>query len=227
MRCHKPAGAFYLFVTSATCCRPAGSRRQRVRAGAARRGARRGDARRGVRRARLRPSVVRDVDGERCARAAGGCSSSSARTRRARRSRDDGAIRRRIRESVVLSHEQGRGGDRRVEQPAEVRQPAVRAFVQAGLHGHSDQPARGRGRRAEEPTRRCSTSRADRHGFLYVPPEIGEQVIDEIAQKQIPEVWLNPGAESDALIARARALHIRPIVACSIVVHRSESLRNS
>jgi predicted CoA-binding protein len=52
---------------------------------------------------------------------------------------------------------------------------------------------------------------------LYVPPAIGEQVIDEIARKQIAEVWLNPGAESDALIARARSLSIRPIVACSIV----------
>jgi predicted CoA-binding protein len=52
---------------------------------------------------------------------------------------------------------------------------------------------------------------------FYVPPEIGEQVIEEIARKGITEVWLNPGAESDALVARARALNIQPIVACSIV----------
>ena len=52
---------------------------------------------------------------------------------------------------------------------------------------------------------------------FYVPPEVGERVIEEIARKQIPEVWLNPGAESDALIARARALEIQPIIACSIV----------
>ena len=52
---------------------------------------------------------------------------------------------------------------------------------------------------------------------FYVPPEIGEQVIGEVAAKGIAEVWLNPGAESDALIARARALQIQPIVACSIV----------
>jgi len=52
---------------------------------------------------------------------------------------------------------------------------------------------------------------------LYVQPDVGEQVIDEIARKGIAEVWLNPGAESDALIARARALNIQPIVACSIV----------
>ena len=52
---------------------------------------------------------------------------------------------------------------------------------------------------------------------FYVPPEVGEQVIGDVARKGIAEVWLNPGAESDALIARARALDIRPIVACSIV----------
>jgi predicted CoA-binding protein len=52
---------------------------------------------------------------------------------------------------------------------------------------------------------------------FYVPPEIGERVIDEVAAKGIPEVWLNPGAESDALVARARDLKLRPIIACSVV----------
>jgi predicted CoA-binding protein len=52
---------------------------------------------------------------------------------------------------------------------------------------------------------------------FYVPPAIGEQVIEEVARKHIPEVWLNPGAESDVLVARARALSIRPIVACSMI----------
>jgi predicted CoA-binding protein len=52
---------------------------------------------------------------------------------------------------------------------------------------------------------------------FYVPPDVGEQVIDEVARKQIAEVWLNPGSESEALIARARALSIQPIIACSII----------
>jgi uncharacterized protein len=52
---------------------------------------------------------------------------------------------------------------------------------------------------------------------FYVPPDVGEIVIDQVAAKQIAEVWLNPGSESDALIARARALSIKPILACSIV----------
>jgi len=52
---------------------------------------------------------------------------------------------------------------------------------------------------------------------FYVPPEIGEEVIAEVAQKGIAEVWFNPGAESERLIAKARSLDIQPIVACSIV----------
>ncbi len=46
---------------------------------------------------------------------------------------------------------------------------------------------------------------------------LGEQIIAGVAQKGIPEIWLNPGAESDALIARAEALQLRPIVACSLI----------
>ncbi|MDR1989743.1 MAG: CoA-binding protein [Acidobacteriaceae bacterium] len=52
---------------------------------------------------------------------------------------------------------------------------------------------------------------------LYVPPGIGLQLIDEIARKQIPEVWFNPGSESEALIDRARQLSVRSIVACSLL----------
>ena len=52
---------------------------------------------------------------------------------------------------------------------------------------------------------------------FYVPPEIGEQVIADVAKKGVTEVWLNPGSESDALVERARALQIQPIIACSIV----------
>lgn len=52
---------------------------------------------------------------------------------------------------------------------------------------------------------------------VYVPASVGEGLIDELAAKGIAEVWFNPGAESDALVARARAAGLRPIQACSIV----------
>ena len=53
--------------------------------------------------------------------------------------------------------------------------------------------------------------------LFYVPPDVGETVIEDVARKGIREVWFNPGSESDALVARARALNLDPILACSIV----------
>jgi hypothetical protein len=52
---------------------------------------------------------------------------------------------------------------------------------------------------------------------LYVPPDEGVAVVDEIARKEIPVVWLNPGADDPRVVARAQALGVRPIVACSIL----------
>jgi predicted CoA-binding protein len=52
---------------------------------------------------------------------------------------------------------------------------------------------------------------------LYVPPDVGLRLLDEIARKGAREVWLNPGAESPELIARAEALGLPLVLACSIV----------
>jgi uncharacterized protein len=52
---------------------------------------------------------------------------------------------------------------------------------------------------------------------MYVPPTIGVRVLDDIAKKGAKEVWLNPGADDDDVVARARELGLNVIVACSIV----------
>ena len=52
---------------------------------------------------------------------------------------------------------------------------------------------------------------------LYVHPEVGVTVIDDLAEKKVPAVWLNPGADGPEVIRRAEALGVRPIVACSIL----------
>ena len=52
---------------------------------------------------------------------------------------------------------------------------------------------------------------------FYVPPEIGLGLLDEVAAIQPGEVWFNPGSEDERLIARARDLGLRPILACSII----------
>ena len=52
---------------------------------------------------------------------------------------------------------------------------------------------------------------------LYVPPAVGLKLLPAIAAKKPKELWLNPGSESDELIEAAADLHLRAIVACSIV----------
>lgn len=52
---------------------------------------------------------------------------------------------------------------------------------------------------------------------LYVPPAVGLKLLPAIAAKRPKEVWLNPGSESDELIEAAADLHLRTMVACSIV----------
>ena len=41
--------------------------------------------------------------------------------------------------------------------------------------------------------------------------------MEQLAQKGVPEVWLNPGADGDEVVARARALGLKTIQACSII----------
>ncbi|MCG3126667.1 MAG: hypothetical protein CHACPFDD_01519 [Phycisphaerae bacterium] len=52
---------------------------------------------------------------------------------------------------------------------------------------------------------------------LYLPPAVGIRVLPDVAAAAPDEFWVNPGAESDELLAEARRLGLDPIVACSIV----------
>ena len=52
---------------------------------------------------------------------------------------------------------------------------------------------------------------------VYVQPAVGLKVMEHLAQKGIPEVWLNPGADGDEVVERARELGLKAIQACSIL----------
>jgi len=52
---------------------------------------------------------------------------------------------------------------------------------------------------------------------VYVPAAAGVSVMDDLAKKGVAEVWLNPGADEDAVVARARELGLKTIIACSIL----------
>jgi predicted CoA-binding protein len=52
---------------------------------------------------------------------------------------------------------------------------------------------------------------------VYVPPHVGLTLLAGFARKGIPEIWVNPGAESAALLAEAERLGLHVIAACSII----------
>lgn len=94
---------------------------------------------------------------------------------------------------------------------------AVRAFEARGYRVIPVNP-----REAEIEGHRCYPSLRDVPGAidlvsLYVPPDVGARVMNDIAHLAIREVWINPGAEGPAVMARAKALGITPIVACSLI----------
>ena len=52
---------------------------------------------------------------------------------------------------------------------------------------------------------------------VYVQPDVTLRLLDEFAEKGIPEVWVNPGAEDDVVMAEARRRKMNVIFACSIL----------
>jgi predicted CoA-binding protein len=52
---------------------------------------------------------------------------------------------------------------------------------------------------------------------VYLPPPVLLSALDEIAARGCDELFLNPGTESEAVLSKARALGLEPILACSIV----------
>jgi len=94
---------------------------------------------------------------------------------------------------------------------------AVRAFLQQGYHVVAVNPHETMVEGVP-----AVASLADIHEpidiiTIYVPPEIGIGLMDAVAAAGAKEVWLNPGAESDALVAKARSLGLEPIQACSLM----------
>jgi predicted CoA-binding protein len=52
---------------------------------------------------------------------------------------------------------------------------------------------------------------------VYLPPEVLLGALPAIAARGCDELWLNPGAESDAVVAEAMRLGLNVIQACSIL----------
>lgn len=94
---------------------------------------------------------------------------------------------------------------------------AVRAFLE-----HGDEVIPVNPNYDEVEGLRCYKSVLDISGKLdyasmYVRPDIGLDIADDIIKKKIPNVYLNPGAESSELEKKFRAAGVKAMNACSIV----------
>ena len=52
---------------------------------------------------------------------------------------------------------------------------------------------------------------------VYLPPPVLLKILPDIAAKGCDELWLNPGTESDQVLAEAQRFGLKVIQACSIV----------
>jgi len=52
---------------------------------------------------------------------------------------------------------------------------------------------------------------------VYLPPPVAVKSLSEIAKIKPDELFINPGAESDELVAQTQKLGLDPILACSII----------
>ena len=52
---------------------------------------------------------------------------------------------------------------------------------------------------------------------LYLPPAVGIRLLEDVVEAAPREFFVNPGAESEELVDKARELGLDPILACSIV----------
>ena len=52
---------------------------------------------------------------------------------------------------------------------------------------------------------------------VYLPPPVLLKLLPDIAAKGCDELWLNPGTESDDVLAAAEKLKLHVVQACSII----------
>jgi hypothetical protein len=94
---------------------------------------------------------------------------------------------------------------------------AVRAFLQ---QGYTVYPVNPKQKSIEGLTAYASVREVPVRPAMisiYVPPPVLLKLLPDIAARGCDELWLNPGTESDQVLAEAERLGLNVIQACSIV----------
>ena len=101
--------------------------------------------------------------------------------------------------------------------PAKFGNKAVRAFT---LKGYTVYPVNPKETHIEGLTAYKSISEVPSRPDMisvYLPPAAVLKSLPAIAEKGCSELWLNPGTESDDVLAEAEKLGLNVIQACSLV----------
>jgi predicted CoA-binding protein len=102
--------------------------------------------------------------------------------------------------------------------PSKFGNKAIKAYLRRGYDVYPVNPKGGEieGLAVYRTLAEIPVAKLDRIS-VYLSPAVGVKMLDEIAAKAHGELWLNPGSDGDEVVARAQALKLDPIVACSIV----------
>jgi hypothetical protein len=94
---------------------------------------------------------------------------------------------------------------------------AIRAYLKQGWEVYPVNPRGGVIEGLPAHASLASVPRPLDRVSLYVPPEVGLTLVPALAEARPRELFLNPGSESDELVAALQRAGLDPIVACSIV----------
>lgn len=102
--------------------------------------------------------------------------------------------------------------------PAKFGHIAVRAFMSAGFEVFPINPQGGEiaGCTAYRSLSELPVDQVD-WVSMYLPPQLGLTLLDEIAALHPDEFWLNPGSESPELVRAAEERGLNVVQACSII----------
>lgn len=103
------------------------------------------------------------------------------------------------------------------EDPAKYGHKAVKAYQRAGWDVVAIHPTAKTIAGARAYPRLTAAPQPIHRVTLYLPPALGLTILEDVAAVGPEEFFVNPGADSDALLARARQLGLEPIQACSII----------
>jgi predicted CoA-binding protein len=95
---------------------------------------------------------------------------------------------------------------------------AVRAYLRAGYTVYPVNPHESQieGLSVSPTLAAVPVARLDRIS-VYLPPELGKQLLPELVQKPAGEVWFNPGSADRELLRLAKDAGLPVVSGCSIV----------